>query len=61
MKEVETTLNQINRRQALKMTAGGLGYMALGNLLGNEITPPLKPHHEPKAKRVIYLFQAGGP
>jgi len=61
MKKVESVINQINRRQALKVASGGLGYMALGNLLSGEEKSDLKPHHEPKAKRVIYLFQSGGP
>jgi hypothetical protein len=61
MKNIESALDLINRRQALKVAGGGLGYMALGNLLAGENTPDLKPHHTPKAKRVIYLFQSGGP
>ncbi len=55
------------RRDFLKKTAMGLGSMALGNLIN-----PLKAndlengilgacHFPPKAKRVIYLFQSGGP
>lgn len=38
--------------------------MALSSLLGGQAsaaTGNLLPHHAPKAKRVIYLFQSGGP
>src|SRR5262252_687564 len=66
----------INRRSFLGMTAGGLGYLALSHLLSAEraaaepasqvakvISPlaPKAPHHQPKAKAVICLFQHGGP
>src|SRR5690348_9406545 len=62
----------ITRRYFFKQCGVGLGAMALANLLnGNEVfgaTPtstnpfaPRAPHFAPKAKRVIYLFQAGGP
>ncbi len=64
------------RRDFLKGSVLGLGGMALGTLLGcghggrktmaeqvaEEINRPLvNPHFVPKAKRVIYLFQSGGP
>ena len=65
------------RRSFLKTTTKGLGAMALGSMLfpsvltGQNPTPAynldanggiLKAlHHAPKAKRVIYLFQSGGP
>jgi hypothetical protein len=35
--------------------------IALNSLLGAEERDPLQPHHRPAAKRVIYLFQSGGP
>ncbi|OIN55509.1 DUF1501 domain-containing protein [Arsenicibacter rosenii] len=50
---------QLDRRDFLKRTASGLGAMALGGLLGHSslgATPLI-----PKAKRVVYLFMAGGP
>ena len=60
-----------NRRLFLRSSAFGLGGVALTSLLGRdsqatEKTTALrgvldKPHHPPKAKRVIYLFMAGGP
>ena len=64
------------RRDFLKTTTKGLGAMAIGSLLfpglaNSAPTPPVytsgnggilkQLHHLPKAKRVIYLFQSGGP
>lgn len=66
----------VDRRQFLTKTSLGLGAMALGSLMGadklfaasGQDNPesgingiPGLPHHAPKAKRVIYLFQSGGP
>ncbi len=58
----------LSRRSALSRLAGGLGSIALGNLLTNDGYASLEEkvlqqvqHFAPKAKRVIYLFQAGGP
>jgi hypothetical protein len=54
----------------LSRIGGGLGGIALADLLQNDrqataglATPGLlaEPHHPPRAKRVIYLFQSGGP
>jgi hypothetical protein len=62
-----------NRRQFFGRTSTGIGVAALGSLLNRgsamASTPaapaPAYPlsvlHHAPKAKRVIYLFMAGGP
>ena len=53
------------RRHWLQRFGGGLGAIALSQLLANEparaggILTSL--HHAPTAKRVIYLFQSGGP
>lgn len=61
---------QINRRSFLGYTAGGLGYLALAHLLGGDARSatagfhplaPKAPHHTPRAKSVICLFQHGGP
>src|SRR5688572_4549742 len=46
------------RRHFLTRTASGLGAAALASLLRGEGAAP---HHTPKVKRVIYLFQSGGP
>ena len=60
----------INRRRFLSQTASGFGMMALSNLPGvNSIQAAAMPsggalggtHFAPRAKRVIYLFQCGGP
>lgn len=60
----------INRRRFLSQTASGFGMMALSNLPGvNSIQAAAMPsggalggtHFAPRAKRVIYLFQSGGP
>jgi hypothetical protein len=65
----EIQLN-INRRQFFGRSASGLGIAALSTLLApalqgessNSDGPlPGLPHFPPKAKRVIYLFQSGGP
>ena len=56
-----------NRRDFLARFGFGVGAMALGHLLTGRATaaapPPLSrlPHFAPKAKRVIFLFQSGGP
>ncbi|GAB3996798.1 DUF1501 domain-containing protein [Spirosoma daeguense] len=55
-----------NRRAFLQKTSLGLGAMALGSLLPETLrSAPLSdgtsPHRAPKAKRVVYLFQSGGP
>jgi hypothetical protein len=61
-----------NRRSFLRATAGGLGSLALSHLFSLEaraanpsqsISPlaPKAPHHPPRAKSVICLFQHGGP
>lgn len=64
---------KIDRRHFLTKTAMGMGGLALASLfssdglmakgtdtmLGSGL--PGLPHHAPKAKRIIYLFQSGGP
>lgn len=64
LKAHASTVEQLLRRAFLRN--GSLGGIAAASLLGN--TPAAKgaeqqkePHFEPKAKRVIYLFQSGGP
>src|SRR5437764_5583875 len=56
----------ICRRAFLGRTAGGLGLAALNSLLARAATAESKGvvnplHHPAKAKRVIFLYQAGGP
>jgi Protein of unknown function (DUF1501) len=49
------------RRHFLGKTGLGLGAMAMSKLLAANPGVLGAPHLAPKAKRVIYLFQAGGP
>ena len=64
----------LSRRAFLSKASTGIGLAALTSLLpgcfsssGGEVNPLTipgildKPHHLPKVKRVIYLFQSGGP
>src|ERR1700676_2697131 len=65
----------LTRRYFFGKTSAGLGIAALTNLLGSDRAAselgasapgpnaglPGLPHFTPKAKRVIYLFQSGGP
>lgn len=60
----------LNRRAFLGQSAGGLGGMALASLLsesltqaarGEAVNPESFRRFAPKAKRVIMLFQSGGP
>ena len=58
----------INRRQFFGRTTAGIGAAALGSMLGPDIAQAAgmkgelpDRHFAPKAKRVIYLFQSGGP
>src|SRR5689334_3516222 len=57
----------LTRRYFFGKSAAGIGIAALANLLGGDLsaagTPGLPglPHFAPRAKRVIYLFQSGGP
>ena len=60
--------NMVTRRQFFGRMSTGIGAAALGSMLGspsvdaaveNAVLKEL--HHNPKVKRVIYLFQSGGP
>jgi hypothetical protein len=51
----------MNRRRFLSEVAGGIGAVALGDLL-HAGTPTIhQPHFAPTAKHVIYMFMEGGP
>ena len=62
---------QITRRSFLNRSSAGIGSVALASLLNNDLEAAdsaekwtgviKKPHHPPKAKRVIHLCMAGGP
>ena len=62
--------NTLSRRQILKSTSCGFGYLALAGLFANTARAataeqhPLaakKPHFTPRSKRVIFMFMQGGP
>ncbi|MEM6829943.1 MAG: DUF1501 domain-containing protein [Bacteroidota bacterium] len=76
-KDLQSQEHKLDRRQFLTKTSLGLGAAALGSLFGAEkalagiagignendlenIRTSL-PHFMPKAKRIVYLFQSGGP
>ena len=61
----DANINQLLRRTFLRQGAAGLGFAALNALMADPRDDqhgaifPL--HHPAKAKRVIFLYQAGGP
>ena len=65
--EFQDARNLLTRRCFFGKSAIGLGTAALSSLLGDELHAadsaglPGLPHFAPTAKRVIYLFQSGGP
>jgi len=60
-------LTTIDRRNMLSCLAGGFGVVGLASLLSESAAADsvgaklTLPHHEPRAKRVIFLFMNGGP
>src|SRR4051794_38229290 len=53
---------ELLRRAFLRHGLSGLGMVALNQLFAAESKGVVSPlHHPPKAKRVIFLYQAGGP
>lgn len=61
MSELEPTLATIDRRRLLQLGAAGLGGLALAGMRSAEAAEATSVHHPSRAKRVIYLFQSGGP
>lgn len=61
------TRSNYSRRDFLTKTSLGLGALAISGFSGSGPEPLTrqgvlgKPHHPPRAKRVIYLFQSGAP
>ncbi len=51
----------MTRRQLLQRLPAGLGVASLAHLLKGGTGLAGLPHHAPKAKRIICLFQSGGP
>ncbi len=49
------------RRQMIQSLGGGLGTVALANMLDAASPKTRLPHFAPKAKRIIHLFMNGGP
>src|SRR4051795_2518309 len=59
--EIATQVTEISRRTFLRTGAGGLGLLGLQSLMA-QTTGAVSPlHHAARAKRVIFLYQAGGP
>ena len=50
----------LTRRHLLQTSACGFGSLALNALASGSTSGSLFPHHAPRAKRVIFLFMAGG-
>ena len=67
MNPLEHPSNALSRRSFLGLTGLGIGAMAARSLLAADLKIPAaamsggNPHFAPTAKRVIYLFQSGGP
>ena len=69
----EVVMNRPSRRRILASSGGGFGMLALADILaaaerksGMEARAAnpfavLNPHHEPRARRVIFLYMPGGP
>lgn len=55
------SLDHLNRRTFLSGSAHGIGLTALGSLFSNDLNGASHLDHIARAKRVIYLFQSGGP
>jgi hypothetical protein len=53
-------LLHLTRRHFFRDCGLGVGRLALANLMADRMLLA-RPHHEPKAKSIIYLFMAGGP
>ena len=57
----------VSRRDALKASTCGMGYLAFASLCqqaeaaSSRSLTPKQPHHEPRAKRMIFLHMRGGP
>ena len=61
MADLNSKLAEIDRRNFLRLGGAGLGGMAVSQLQARDANSAGLPHHRPQAKRVIYLFQSGGP
>ena len=70
MNPSEPDILRQTRRHFLSRASAGVGAMALASLGHGRVVPAddaarsiarLAPHFAPRAKRIIYLFQSGGP
>ncbi len=62
MLKPQDAANPLARRWFLQQCGVGLGAVALRQLLqASDPLAPKKPHHDPTAKNVIFLFMGGGP
>src|SRR5438034_5726961 len=65
MDPIDERKRLLTRRHFFSRTSTGLGAAALSSLLSSDLRAgtglPGLPHFPPRAKRVIYLFQHGGP
>ena len=68
LEELLTNHQRVTRRQLFGTAATGIGGIALASLLGSRTASaapqrglPELPHVAPKAKRVVCLWQGGGP
>ncbi len=62
MLNAQNAANPLARRWFLQQCGVGLGAVALRDLLeASDPLAPKKPHHDPTAKNVIFLFMGGGP
>ncbi|MBL8814536.1 MAG: DUF1501 domain-containing protein [Planctomyces sp.] len=65
--QLQSVVDGLNRRVFLGRHAGSVGLAALASLIANPVASGRDsstggaPHHAPKAKRIIYLFQSGAP
>ena len=58
--------NTLNRRALLQRSTSGIGAAALAGLMARDtaaqdVAAAQLTHFAPKAKRIVYLFQSGGP
>ncbi|MFM7075561.1 MAG: DUF1501 domain-containing protein [Planctomycetaceae bacterium] len=68
MRPLDDLLAAVNRRVMLRGQAAAVGTAALASLLARDglgapagVGGAVGPHHAPRARRVVYLFQSGGP
>ncbi len=64
MRSQNPVATPLTRRQLLQSSACGFGYLAFAGLAAEanrQSHAAVRPHHAPRAKRVIFLFMHGGP